>query len=57
MEIDAAGISVMAGEPVAYLVMEHAEENLAEILRDRPLTTGDAISLQPRRYRIFAGQE
>ncbi len=24
--------------------------------RDRPLTTGDAVSLQPRRYRIFAGQ-
>ena len=22
--------------------------------RDRPLTTGDAVSLQPRRYRIFA---
>ena len=24
--------------------------------RDRPLTTGDSVSLQPRRYRIFAGQ-
>jgi TonB family protein len=41
LEIDAAGVSVMAGEPVAYLVMEHAEENLAEILRDRPLTTDE----------------
>ncbi|UGV27960.1 sulfate ABC transporter ATP-binding protein [Rhodopseudomonas boonkerdii] len=24
--------------------------------RDRPLATGDSVSLQPRRYRIFAGQ-
>jgi sulfate transport system ATP-binding protein len=35
------------------------DDTLVEIdaPRDRPLTTGDAISLQPRRYRIFAGQE
>ena len=31
----------MAGEPVSYLVMQQAEENLAEILRDRPLTTDE----------------
>jgi TonB family protein len=41
LQIDAAGVSVMAGEPVAYLVMQQAEENLAEILRDRPLTTDE----------------
>ena len=41
LEIEAAGVSVMAGEPVAYLVMERAEESLAEILRDRPLTTDE----------------
>jgi TonB family protein len=41
LEIDAAGVSVLAGEPVAYLVMERAEENLAEILDDRPLTTDE----------------
>jgi TonB family protein len=38
VEIDAAGASVLGGEPVAYLVMEFAEENLAEILENRPLT-------------------
>jgi len=25
--------------------------------RDRELQTGDIIGLQPRRYRIFAGQD
>jgi sulfate transport system ATP-binding protein len=35
------------------------DDTLVEIdaPRDRPLTTGDAISLQPRRYRIFAAEE
>ena len=42
LQIDEAGASVIAGEPVAYLVMEHAEENLAEILRGRPLTTEES---------------
>jgi sulfate/thiosulfate transport system ATP-binding protein len=34
----------------------NGEETMVEIdaPRDRPLTTGDAVSLQPRRYRIFA---
>jgi serine/threonine protein kinase len=41
VQIDAAGVSIMAGETVAYLVMQQAEENLAEILRDRPLTTDE----------------
>ena len=40
-EIYAAGIGVLAGAPVAYLVTEYAEENLAEVLYDRPLTTGE----------------
>jgi TonB family protein len=38
----AVGTSVLAGMPVAYLVMEYAEENLAEVLRDRPLTADEA---------------
>jgi eukaryotic-like serine/threonine-protein kinase len=41
LEIDEAGATVMAGEPVAYVVMEHAEENLAEILEGRPLTPAE----------------
>jgi serine/threonine protein kinase len=41
LQLDAAGVWVMAGEPVAYLVMQQAEENLAEILRDRSLTTDE----------------
>jgi TonB family protein len=36
--IHAAGTWVLAGTPVAYLVTEYAEENLAEVLRSRPLT-------------------
>jgi len=34
------------------------DDRLVEIdaPRDRPLTAGDAVSLQPRRYRIFAGE-
>ena len=37
----AAGTCVLADMPLAYLVMEYAEENLAEVLRDRPLTTDE----------------
>jgi TonB family protein len=37
-QVYAAGAGVLAGVPVAYLVTEYAEENLAEVLRDRPLT-------------------
>jgi len=40
-EIYAAGIGMLADAPVAYLVTEYAEENLAEVLHDRPLTTGE----------------
>jgi TonB family protein len=39
LEIDHAAASEIASEPVAYVVMENAEENLAEILDGRPLTT------------------
>lgn len=38
LDIDAAGVSSLGGEPVAYMVGEHAEQNLAEILAERPLT-------------------
>jgi TonB family protein len=38
----AVGTWVLAGMPVAYLVMEYAEENLAEALRDRPINTEEA---------------
>jgi len=41
VRIFAAGTWVLAGMPVAYLVMEYAEENLAEVLRERPLTTDE----------------
>jgi TonB family protein len=42
LEIESAGTSTLSGEPVAYLVVERAEQNLAEILQDRPLTTDEA---------------
>jgi TonB family protein len=42
VKINEAGTSVMAGETVAYLVMEHAEENLGEILCGRPLTADES---------------
>src|ERR1017187_2098853 len=48
VRIFAAGTWVLAGMPVAYLVMEYAEENLAEVLRERPLTTDETREmLQP----------
>jgi TonB family protein len=37
-EVYAAGIGTLAGAPVAYLITEYAEENLAEVLGNRPLT-------------------
>jgi len=42
LEIREAGASEIAGETVAYLVVEQADENLAEILRGRPLTTDES---------------
>lgn len=42
LRIDRTGISVLAGGPVAYLVMEHADENLGEILAQRSLTPEEA---------------
>ena len=39
VRIFAAGTWAIEGMPVAYLVMEYAEENLAEVLRERPLST------------------
>jgi TonB family protein len=42
VRILAAGTCEMAGTPLAYLAMEYAEENLAEVLRERPLTTDEA---------------
>ena len=38
----AVGTWFLAGMPVAYLVMEYAEENLAEALGDRPITADEA---------------
>jgi TonB family protein len=40
--IVAVGTWVLADMPVAYLVMEYAEENLADVLRNRRLTTEEA---------------
>jgi TonB family protein len=41
VRIFAAGTWAVAGTPLAYLVMEYAEENLAEVLGERPLTTDE----------------
>jgi len=38
----AAGTCTLNAMTLAYLVVEYAEENLAEVLRDRPLTTDEA---------------
>jgi len=38
VRIFAVGTWALAGMPLAYLVMEYAGENLAEVLRERPLT-------------------
>jgi TonB family protein len=42
LEIDSTGVSTLGGEPVAYVVMEHADENLGEILETRPLAPNEA---------------
>jgi len=47
VRIFAAGTGTLAGLPIAYFVMEYAEENLAEVLRERPLTTGEARDMLP----------
>src|SRR5450755_3998808 len=48
VRIFATGTWALAGTPVAYLVMEYAEENLAEVLRERPLTMDETREmLQP----------
>ena len=48
VRIFASGTGALAGMPLAYLVMEYAEENLAEVLRERPLTTDETREmLQP----------
>jgi TonB family protein len=39
--IFAAGTWAFDGTPLAYVITEYAEENLAEVLRDRPLTTDE----------------
>jgi TonB family protein len=41
VRIFAAGTWALAGMPLAYFVMEYAEENLAEVLSERPLTTDE----------------
>lgn len=48
VRVFAAGTWALAGTPLAYLVMEYAEENLAEVIRERPLTTDETREmLQP----------
>jgi TonB family protein len=48
VRILAAGTCELAGTPLAYFAMEYAEENLAEVLRERPLTTDETRDmLQP----------
>jgi TonB family protein len=41
VRIFAAGTGTLEGLPLAYFVMEYAEENLAEVLRERPLSTDE----------------
>ena len=45
VRILAAGTGEIKGEPLAYFAMEYAEENLAEVLRERPLTTDETRDL------------
>jgi len=48
LRIFAAGTWALAGLPLGYLVMEYAGENLAEVLRERPLTIDETREmLQP----------
>ena len=41
VRIFATGTWALEGTPLAYFAMEYAEENLAEVLRERPLTTDE----------------
>ena len=45
IRIEEAGTADLAGVPVGYLVMEHAEENLDDVLRDRALTPDEARAM------------
>jgi TonB family protein len=48
VRIFAAGTWALEGTPLAYFAMEYAEENLAEVLDERPLTTDETRDmLQP----------
>jgi TonB family protein len=47
VRILAAGTWALEGTPLAYFAMEYAEENLAEVLRERPLTTDEIRDLLP----------
>jgi TonB family protein len=48
VRIFATGSGTLDGAPLAYFVMEYAEENLAEVLRERPLTIEETSGmLQP----------
>jgi len=47
VRIFAAGTGELAGIPLAYFVMEYAEENLAEVLRERPLSTDETRDMLP----------
>jgi serine/threonine-protein kinase len=45
LQIYEAGSTQLAGKPFSYVVMEYAEENLAEIPSDRKLSTAEASAL------------
>ncbi len=47
MRIFDAGRCKINGEPVLYLVMEYAEEDLSQILPHRPLVPGEATDMLP----------
>ncbi len=45
IRIEETGTSELAGEPVAYVVMERADENLADVLIHRPLQPDEARAM------------
>lgn len=45
VRIFAAGTWAPAGAPLAYVVMEYAPENLADVLRERPLTRDETLEM------------
>ena len=47
VRIFAAGTGALADTPLAYFAMEYAEENLAEVLRERPLTSDETRDMLP----------